>query len=70
MHLISFDSTIRSNLSWAWPSTCCSTSRQLAPADPHRITADDPYFNKLRRGWGEGLRKTFEKLPDEDWFNK
>ena len=37
----------------------------FAAAEPHRVTADDPYFNKLRRGWGEGLRKVFEKLPDD-----
>jgi len=69
--LISFDSTIRSNLSVGLPiDMLLYKTDSFAPADPHRITADDPYFNKLRRGWGEGLRKTFEKLPDEDWFNK
>ncbi|MDI4635555.1 proteasome-type protease [Pelomonas sp. V22] len=69
--LISFDSTIRSNLSVGLPiDMLLYKADSFAPAEPHRITADDPYFNKLRRGWGEGLRKTFEKLPDEDWFNK
>ncbi len=69
--LISFDSTIRSNLSVGLPiDMLLYKTDSFAPAEPHRITADDPYFNKLRRGWGEGLRKTFEKLPDEDWFNK
>ena len=36
----------------------------FAAAEPHRVTADDPYFNKLRRGWGEGLRSVFGQLPD------
>jgi len=67
--LISFDSTIRSNLSVGLPiDMLLYRADSFAPADPHRITGDDPYFNKLRRGWGEGLRKVFAKLPDEDWF--
>lgn len=67
--LISFDSTIRSNLSVGLPiDMLLYRTDSFAPAAPHRITADDPYFLKLSRGWGEGLRRTFAKLPDEDWF--
>ena len=67
--LVSFDSTIRSNLSVGLPiDMLLYRADTFAPADPHRITADDPYFNKLRRGWGEGLKRVFAKLPDEDWF--
>jgi putative proteasome-type protease len=68
--LISFDSTIRSNLSVGLPiDMLLYRADSFAPAAPHRVTADDPYFNKLRRGWGEGLRRVFAKLPDEDWFS-
>ncbi len=68
--LISFDSTIRSNLSVGLPiDMLLYRVDSFAPAAPHRVTADDPYFNKLRRGWGEGLRRVFAKLPDEDWFS-
>ena len=68
--LISFDSTIRSNLSVGLPiDMLLYRANSFAPAAPHRVTADDPYFNKLRRGWGEGLRRVFAKLPDEDWFS-
>ncbi|MCV2421282.1 proteasome-type protease [Paucibacter sp. DJ2R-2] len=67
--LISFDSTIRSNLSVGLPiDMLLYRANSFAPAAPHRVTADDPYFNKLRRGWGEGLKRVFAKLPDEDWF--
>jgi len=67
--LISFDSTIRSNLSVGLPIDMLLYRRDsFAPADPHRIGADDPYFNKLSRGWGEGLKRVFARLPDEDWF--
>jgi len=67
--LISFDSTIRSNLSVGLPiDMLLYGADTFAPAAPHRIDGDDPYFNKLRRGWGEGLRRVFAKLPDADWF--
>ncbi len=67
--LISFDSTIRSNLSVGLPiDMLLYRAHSFAKAEPHRVTADDPYFNKLRRGWGEGLKRVFAKLPDEDWF--
>jgi putative proteasome-type protease len=67
--LISFDSTIRSNLSVGLPiDMLLYRTDSFAPADPHRITADDPYYNKLCRGWGDGLKRAFAKLPDEDWF--
>ncbi|SFZ76695.1 proteasome-type protease [Chitinimonas taiwanensis] len=67
--LISFDSTIRSNLSVGLPiDMLLYPADSFAPAEPHRIDADDPYFNKLRRGWGEGLRRVFAKLPDAEWF--
>ncbi|WP_027994651.1 proteasome-type protease [Simplicispira psychrophila] len=67
--LISFDSTIRSNLSVGLPiDMLLYRTDSFAKVEPHRIGADDPYFNKLSRGWGDGLRRAFAKLPDEDWF--
>jgi putative proteasome-type protease len=66
--LVSFDSTIKSNISVALPIDVV-----LVPADAcktslrHRITEDDSYFKSLRRLWGEGLRKIFTQLPDPDW---
>jgi len=32
-----------------------------------RITDSDPYYNQLRKGWSEGLKKVFASLPDPDW---
>lgn len=67
--LISFDSTIRSNLSVGLPiDMLLYKSDSFQPAVPHRVTGQDPYFNKLRQGWGGGLKRVFAKLPDEDWF--
>ncbi|QPF71745.1 proteasome-type protease [Roseateles sp. DAIF2] len=67
--LISFDSTIRSNLSVGLPiDMLLYRGDSFTPAAVHRVEATDPYFLKLSRGWGEGLRRVFAKLPDEDWF--
>ena len=37
---------------------------------PHRIGRDDPYFLALRMGWSAGLRKVFDDLPNEPWFDE
>ncbi len=67
--LISFDSTIRSNLSVGLPiDMLLYKTDSFAPAQPHRITKEDPYFMKVSQGWGGGLKRVFEQLPDEDWF--
>lgn len=67
--LISFDSTIRSNLSVGLPiDMLLYRTDSFLPACPHRIGADDAYFRRLHKGWGEGLRRVFSRLPDEDWF--
>jgi putative proteasome-type protease len=68
--LISFDSTIRSNLSVGLPidMVLLRSNRFEEPMKAHRVGADSPYFQALRQGWGEGLRKVFEGLPDEPWF--
>ena len=67
--LISFDSTIKSNLSVGLPIDILLYRRdQTTPRTPQRIHADDLYFKALRQGWGEGLRHVFGTLPDADWF--
>jgi len=68
--LISFDSTIRSNLSVGLPidMVLLRSNRFEEPMKAHRIGADSAYFQQLRQGWSEGLRKVFEGLPDEPWF--
>lgn len=68
--LISFDSTIRSNLSVGLPiDMLLYRTDSFAPANPHRVLEDDPYFRRLHKGWGEGLRRVFGRLPDEEWFD-
>lgn len=67
MVLLSFDSTLRSNLSVGMPidmllynTDSFSTERQV------RIEQDDPYFQKLSRGWSDKLREAFSDLDEFD----
>jgi putative proteasome-type protease len=67
--LISFDSTIRSNLSVGLPiDMLLYRTDSFARSTIQRIGADDPYFSQVCRGWGEGLREVFSRLPDAEWF--
>ncbi len=66
--LISMDSTLRSNISVGLPLDLLILRKDdFKPALRRRIDADDPYFNDIRRRWGEGLRSVFATTPDPDW---
>ena len=66
--LISFDSTIRSNISVAPPIDLLIYRTDSFHKDCHkRITENDPYYTKIRQGWGEGLKSVFSELPSPDW---
>jgi putative proteasome-type protease len=67
--LVSFDSTMRSNLSVGLPLDVAMLRRDaLAIGFRHRVDVDDDYFGSIRRGWGEGLRRVFNELPRPDWL--
>lgn len=62
--MVSFDSTIKANLSVGLPldlQVIGKDTMTLGPAK--RIEADDPYFSQISNGWGEALKKAFESLP-------
>lgn len=66
--LISFDSTIRSNISVAAPIDLMLYRVDSLHADcKERITENDPYYAMVRQGWSEGLKKVFHELPNPDW---
>ncbi len=66
--LISFDSTIRSNISVAAPIDLLLYRTDTFHADcQQRITESDPYYATVRNGWSEGLKKVFSALPNPDW---
>ena len=63
--MVSFDSTLKANLSVGLPLDLMVLARdQMTPLHERRITADDPYYRAISVGWGEALRKAFETLPD------
>jgi putative proteasome-type protease len=66
--LISFDSTMRSNVSVGPPVDLAIYRRNsLCLGHRQRIDEDDPYFAKLREAWSGRLRKVFEGIPNPDW---
>jgi len=66
--LVSFDSTMRSNVSVGMPIDLFVYERgALRTGVARRITAEDPYFTMIHSQWGEGLRRVFNDLPSPDW---
>ena len=66
--LVSFDSTMRSNVSVGLPIDLLTyDNNSLKIGLQRRITESDPYFNMIHTQWGEGLRRVFAQLPDPKW---
>jgi len=66
--LVSFDSTIRSNISVGLPIDMLWYPRDaLRVGMQRRVEEGNPYFSMLRQGWGSGLRRVFAELQDPDW---
>jgi putative proteasome-type protease len=67
--LVSFDSTMRSNLSVGLPiDLTCYTKSSLRLDLQQHITDQDPYFSQISRRWSDGLRGVFASLPNPDWL--
>jgi putative proteasome-type protease len=67
--LVSFDSTIKSNLSVGLPiDVAMIKTNDLKVTKRHRIDSEDTYFRDLRSSWSQGLRQVFGQLPDPDWL--
>ncbi len=66
--LVSFDSTMRSNLSVGMPiDLLCYERDSLEVRYRRRFDHGDPYFTSLSHQWGEGTRQVFRRLPDLSW---
>ena len=66
--LVSFDSTMRSNLSVGMPIDLVTIQRdRLTVEHRRRFDEKDPYMTSLRKSWGEGVRQAFAQLPNPDW---
>lgn len=66
--LVSFDSTMRSNLSVGMPiDLVCYERDSLEVRMRRRFEKSDPYFTALSAAWRDGVRKVFRELPDFEW---
>jgi len=61
--LLSFDSTIRSNLSVGLPiDIAIYRNDTFKIGEVQRIGADDPYFRALSTAWSDALKRAFEEI--------
>jgi len=66
--LVSFDSTMRSNISVGLPiDLMIYENNSLKVGLRRRIEENDAYFNMIHSHWGAGLKKLFAELPDPNW---
>lgn len=63
--LVSFDSTVKSNLSVGLPLDMQFYERDsFALGKQIRVTADDAYYSRISDGWSDALKTAFRQLPD------
>ncbi len=66
--LVSFDSTMRSNLSVGMPiDLICYERDSLELSKRRRFDEGDSYFTALSLEWREGSRQVFRQLPELPW---
>ena len=66
--LVSFDSTMCSNLSVGMPIDLICYQRDSLEVRMHRrFNEGDAYFSALGKQWTEGTRQVFSRLPNLDW---
>ena len=67
--LVSFDSTMRSNLSVGPPIDLLRYRRDALSIDlKMRLEDDDPYLHQVRSHWNDSLRSALESLPTPAWM--
>lgn len=68
--MVSFDSTLKANLSVGLPLDLVVMERDcFEPVHERRITHDDPYFQSISSRWGDELKAAFHSLPDYSFYN-
>ncbi|HEV7731254.1 MAG TPA: peptidase [Candidatus Binatia bacterium] len=66
--LVSFDSTMRSNLSVGMPiDLVCYERDSFSIRMRRRFDQGDAYFTALSDEWRDGVRKVFRELPTLEW---
>jgi putative proteasome-type protease len=62
--LVSFDSTMKANLSVGPPFDLQVIEKDaLRLGMSKRIEGEDPYYQTISKGWGDALKKAFDSLP-------
>lgn len=62
---VSFDSTLKANLSVGMPLDLQVVEKDaLRVTHRRRIDENDPYFTIVSRSWGDALKLAFQSLPD------
>jgi len=69
--MVSFDSTLKANLSVGLPLDLLVIERDaFAPSHERRIGYDDPYFQAISSSWGDALKNAFHSLPDYSFYHE
>jgi putative proteasome-type protease len=69
--MVSFDSTLKANLSVGLPLDLLVLKRdEFKPLHERRIEAGDPYFESISRSWSDALRSAFHSLPDYSFYQQ
>lgn len=67
--MVSFDSTLKANLSVGLPLDLMVIERDTyAATHERRITHEDSYYQAISAGWSEALKNAFMALPDYSFF--
>jgi putative proteasome-type protease len=69
--LVSFDSTMRSNLTVGLPIDLLAYERNaLRVTTRRRFNHGDAYFSRISGIWSAGLRRAFAEVPDVPWVEE
>ena len=67
--LVSFDSTLKANLSVGLPLDLMVIERDsFSATHERRITHEDAYYQAISAGWSEALKEAFVALPDYSFY--
>lgn len=67
--MVSFDSTLKANLSVGLPLDLLVMERdRFEPLHERRIEHGDPYYEAISSSWSDALRRAFHSLPDYSLF--
>ncbi len=63
--LLSFDSTIKANLSVGFPlDLYIYKANSFKEAEIIRIESDNKYYSKISNGWSKALKSAFNSMPN------